>query len=127
MPAHPSRPFACARLIQGWGTLEDEGAISSQTDESITSFCLEAMNQGDEPPEPSASENDAQIDHDIDMINDDEFSNIIHMATETALEGAPESGLPEGWDPDEMQELEDLVPHMSIDCKGDGPSDDWRF
>lgn len=63
--------------------LEDEGAMSPQSDENITSLCLEAMNQDDQGyaprnlQEPQAAEPDP-----LDALwDEEEFSNIIHMGT----------------------------------------------
>lgn len=87
----------------GQAALEDEGAMSSQSDENITSLCLEAMNQeddddfADEDEElanaPSGDHADEEAPNEMreagteDAISawmtDTEFSEIIHAASET--------------------------------------------
>ena len=112
--------------------LEDEGAMSPQTDESITSMCLEAMNQDDEdfvPPTLSsaaaaaaaaapdggggAGEEGGDSDDADGLFDEAEFSDLIHLATDMPMDVAVD-------DTDLISDMIRMTSDMSVDEDGAG-------
>jgi len=117
-------------------SFEDEGAVSWQSDENITSLCIEAMDQDENglPIRRAAPSPAGPAPHEampagggdpgmssIEFDDDAVFSNIIHMASEV---DPAEELLPPGEElpaiasdlmPDVDTDLDVLLPSMSID------------
>mmetsp|Transcript_40261 Transcript_40261/g.95661 ORF Transcript_40261/g.95661 Transcript_40261/m.95661 type:complete len:186 (+) Transcript_40261:251-808(+) len=88
------------------GSIADEGAMSTQSDENITSLCLEALNQprDGEGAEVAGALGSKEVPESmLDHWAEEEFIDIIHMASEVGV------GTGDPWGADNVGSMPDDV------------------